>query len=251
MHRLAHARSLISQATGLGANHVAVALSGGKDSLAVLDLCVKALGPDRVSAFAMYFVPGLRTFETPVKAAAARYGIQLHLVPHWDLTRIYKHGALRPHTFRTSKMPDTVLPDIEELVRSRSGCDWVAYGHRADESLERRGMLKQTQGVDTKRRRFYPLWKWRAMDVYDYLATMRIPLPPQYGKDRMQGVGFEPEFLMWACSHAPDDYEKICRTFPMAEAQLKRWEMFPETRPQPKARKRKHAEHRDSEQGSG
>lgn len=54
---------------------VLVSFSGGKDSLAVLDLCCRAF--NHVVAFYMYLVPGLRHIEERLEWAKAKYGIEI------------------------------------------------------------------------------------------------------------------------------------------------------------------------------
>jgi len=48
---------------------VLVAYSGGKDSIATLDLCVKTFGIENVECFFMYFIPGLRCVEDELDKA--------------------------------------------------------------------------------------------------------------------------------------------------------------------------------------
>ncbi len=71
-----------------------VALSGGKDSLAVLDLACQCF--DLVECFHMWLVPGLECESGPVTAAAARHGVKVHEIPHWHLGRLFKAGTFSP-----------------------------------------------------------------------------------------------------------------------------------------------------------
>jgi len=226
----ADASQLLYEARKL-APRVLVGLSGGKDSLVTLDLAVRSFGPDNVVAFSMYLVRGLRCFEGPIERAARIYGVQVEYVPHWMLGTMLKDAVLMPHRGDAHTWRDTKLVDIEQLVRQRTGIDWIAYGHRAAESIERRGMLNRCQGFNADARRVYPVWRWRSADVFSYMSARGIPLPPTFGKDRLSGVDLRPETLLYIREHFPDDYRKILEVFPFAEAQLRRWEMFPETRP--------------------
>lgn len=225
MHALGSAQELLRRAKSAGAERVLVALSGGKDSLVSLDLCVKEFGAKNVVAWFMYFVPGLAIAEAPVRAAAARHGIELLTIPHWDLPRMFKFAVLRKHIRGTGDWRDVRLADVELLVRARTGIDWIVYGHRADESLERRGMIKACDGCDEKRRRVYPLRWWKGADSYAYLRMNRIPVPSTLGGFRNSGIDVSPECLHYLREHHPADYRKICNFFPFAEAALARAEM--------------------------
>jgi 3'-phosphoadenosine 5'-phosphosulfate sulfotransferase (PAPS reductase)/FAD synthetase len=223
---LPEARALLQRAraeTGL----ILVALSGGKDSLCTLDLAVEVFGPRNVVAFSMYLVKGLRCFEGPIEAAARRYGVRVEYVPHWMLGRMYKFAYLMPHRGNAHEWRETKLTDIEQLVRKRTGIDWIAYGHRAAESPHRRGMLNSFQGFNDRQKRVYPVWRWRVGDVYAYVRARRIPLPPTFGTYRAGGVSLNPEALTFIKKHFPDDYGKILEVFPFAEVQLKRRELYP------------------------
>lgn len=223
---LASAQRYLARARAAGADRFLVALSGGKDSLVSLDLAVKAIGADRVQAFFQYLVPGLRCEEAPIDYAARRYGIPITKVPHWELGRMVKYAVLRPHIAGTQGWRETKLADVEALVRQRTGCDWIVYGHRADESPERRGMLKACDGVDIARRRVYPVRWWKGRDSYAYLRHHHIPVPSMFGGARNAGVELTAECLAFLKEHHPDDYAKILEFFPFAEAVLVRAQMY-------------------------
>ena len=53
-----------------------VGFSGGKDSLACLDMAVKVYGVKNVVPFIMEFMPGLRITDEMTKPALARYGFK-------------------------------------------------------------------------------------------------------------------------------------------------------------------------------
>lgn len=222
MNRYATANALIGRAKAAGAARAIVALSGGKDSLVCLDLAVKSFGAAHVVAFFMYLVPGLAVEETPVRAAARRYGIELLTVPHWDLERMLSNAVLRPHILGIEHWRQLKLKDIELLVRKRSGLDWIVYGHRMDESPERRGMLRSFDGVDVTRKRVYPLMHWKGVDSYAYLRMNRIPVPSMLGGGRNAGVELTPESLHYLRAEHPEDYARILRFFPGAGAVLAR-----------------------------
>jgi hypothetical protein len=54
------------------------------------------------------------------------------------------------------------------------------------------------------------------------------------------GIDLQARTLVWMRDNHPADFAKLLRVFPMAEAQIVRGEMYPETLPQPKAKKGKH-----------
>lgn len=224
---LAEAIELIRAAATESPDGVIVGLSGGKDSLVTLDLCVRELGADRVRAFHMYMVRGLRCVEGGLRRCERRHGIEIVYVPHWMLGQAYKNATYMPHRSRADGWRDTRLGDIEMAVRAKLGPMWIAYGHRMCDSIERVGMLSRNGGLDRSGRRVYPLRSWNEAAVVAYLRARRIPLPPRLTilKRSMTGVSFQEDVLIAIREQFPDDFEKIVEKFPYLIAKLARFEM--------------------------
>jgi len=202
---------------------VIVALSGGKDSLACMDLCASTF--ERVEAFFMYLVPGLECAERPIKIVEKRYGIKVLRIPHWSLSHYLRYGLLRAPNYRAMLAPQITANDVETHVRSKLAADWIVYGHRMDESLQRRGMLHAIDGCWTKFRRIYPLWDWKSRDVFAYLKARKIALPGLTHGNLPSGFDLEPRSLLWMKQFAPDDYKRVLTAFPYAEARIAAWQV--------------------------
>lgn len=224
---LAEAVELIRAAAAESPDGLIVGLSGGKDSLVILDLCVRELGADRVRAFHMYMVRGLRCVEDGLRRCERRHGIEIVYVPHWMLGQAYKNATYMPHRSRADGWRDTRLGDIEMAVRAKLGPMWIAYGHRMCDSIERVGMLSRNGGLDRSGRRVYPLRSWNEAAVVAYLRARRIPLPPRLTilKRSMTGVSFQEDVLLAIREQFPDDFEKIVEKFPYLPGKLARFEM--------------------------
>lgn len=207
---------------------VVVGLSGGKDSLATLDLCVREFGASGVRPFHMYVVRGLRCVEDTLRWCERRYGVEVEFVPHWRLGLAYKYATYMPHRRRADGWRDTRQKDIEQAVRSKvDGSPWIAYGHRQNDSIERVGMLKRCGGFDRAGRRVYPLRSWNEASVLAYLRARRIPPPPRLtilGRS-MTGVNFQEDTLLAIRERYPDDFALIVEKFPYLPAKLARYEL--------------------------
>lgn len=212
---------------GALADGVIVGLSGGKDSLVTLDLCVLAFGAERVKAFHMYIARGLRCVEDGIRRCERRYKVEVLFVPHWMLGQAYKNAAYMPHRSRADGWRDTKMTDIEMAVRAKLKLDWIAYGHRQNDSIERVGMLSRNEGLDRVGRRVYPLRSWNEAAVMAYLRARRIPPPPKLTalKRSMTGVSFQEDVLVAIRDQFPEDFEKIVEKFPYLPAKLARYEM--------------------------
>lgn len=206
---------------------VIVGLSGGKDSLVTLDMCMKEFGATHVSAFFMYFVKDLRCVETTIRWCERHYKIEVHRLPHWCLGLAYKYATYMPHRTGANEWRDMRLVDVEQLARKKTGSEWLAYGHRMADSIERVGMLSKNQGHDEVGRRVYPLWRWNEASVMSYLRARKIPPPPKLTilKRAMTGVSFQEDALLAIREKFPDDFAKILEVFPYVESKLARYEL--------------------------
>lgn len=67
------------------------------------------------------------------------------------------------------------------LQLKEKNCDLVVLGYRMDESLQRRGMLKQySDGINWKSKECYPLRSWTSRITDAYVKANRIALAPEY-----------------------------------------------------------------------
>lgn len=210
-----------------GSDKVLVGLSGGKDSLVTLDLSVREFGAPNVHAFFMYLVKGLRCVEATLRWCERHYKIEVDYFPHWRLGLAYKYAVYMPHRHGTDGWRDMRQVDVEQAARTKTGVEWLAYGHRMTDSIERVGMLSKNEGFDTVGRRVYPLWRWNEASVMSYLRQRKIPPPPKLTilRRSMTGVNFQEDTLLAIRERFPDDYAKIVEKFPYLPAKLARFEL--------------------------
>lgn len=206
---------------------IIVGLSGGKDSLVTLDLAVREFGAANVRCFFMYLVKGLRCVEAGISWCRRHYKVEVDFFPHWRLGLAYKYATYMPHRHGADQWRDMRQVDIEQAARAKSEYEWLAYGHRMTDSIERVGMLSKISGFDTVGRRVYPLWRWNEASVVAYLRSRKIPMPPKLTilKRSMTGVNFQEDTLLAIRERYPDDFAKIVEVFPYLPAKLARFEL--------------------------
>lgn len=200
---------------------VIVGVSGGKDSVATLDLCVSA--GLKVHCYAMYMVPDLSFQVSYRDYLRDRYKLdEFWVIPHPDRARFYNIGE---YCLPCPDMPVHTFRDVWEAARVRFGCRWIATGEKKNDSLERRAQMSSWGAVQPARSRGFPLCEWSDKMVKDHLAKRGIPLAPDY---EMFGSSLAnpmaPEFLRPIKEKYPEDYERIVKDFPMAPAGLLRQE---------------------------
>lgn len=197
-----------------------VAFSGGKDSWACLHMAILIFGPGNVFVYNLYLVPGLECELREIRKAERRYGVTVRRLPHPGIYAALAVGHLQPCP--TAFRRKLQHADIYELVRDITNSDWLVFGHRMDESLQRRGMIKASAGLMVHLRKAYPLWNWKAADVFHYLNSCKIPAPEQYTEDDTTGLTLGANSLLYLKAKYPDDYRKVIQLFPLAEGQFLR-----------------------------
>lgn len=206
---------------------VAVFVSGGKDSIVTLDLCVRAFGRGRVEGVLMELVPGLDIEWRAVRVLERRFGVKVHGVPHWTRSHLLKESAFRPYVEGSEKIRALKLPDIERYAMAKLNCQWVASGAKAADSTNRNAQLKRVGGVEKASRRLYPIAWFKKADVYGYLRARKLPIPAMVGgKKQMGGISVTAECLRWLEKHSPTDLQKLYNDFPFASALLTREDLL-------------------------
>ena len=214
-------------------DEVIVSFSGGKDSVVVLDLCVRYF--KRVHVFFMYQVPGLSFQEATLRWYEDRYGLKIHRVPHPELAEWLRLGLFRHEDW---SVPAIGFNDLYHYVRVVTGGWWIAAGERIADSIWRRAMMKRAGSVDRLRGRFYPLMYWRKEDVLRYIAQRRLKVSPE---GKYLGHSFrslEPEEMFLTKLNYPTDFAKIERWFPFVGAAVMKFEMENADRVRVMARRR-------------
>jgi len=224
--------SVVQSAIAEGIDSVIVGVSGGMDSVAALDLCRQHF--KRVAAYNMYLVPGLSFQDRYLSYLEKRYSITIERLPHWVLSRMYRTCVFRHPTSQSAQTPRLSVSDIDAYVRQKFGIEFIATGEKYSDSIERNTQIVQCNGINHTRKRIYPLAWFKHEDVQHHLARQSIMLPPDYRlvleKSHRGNFGGLISFreLIPIRDNYPQDYEKICRYFPLAPAQLQRYEQLQE-----------------------
>lgn len=195
---------------------ILVAFSAGKDSLCVLDMCVRTF--KHVEAFFMYFVPGLSVIEEQLEAARQRWGVTIHQVPHWTLSRVLVNRAFQWPSYKQDDLQEFKLRDVYNLMKAKTGIEMIATGaRRADSLWRKRNLANIAHYTDL----MYPVVGWGKADIFGYLGMHKIPMPPSSG-GQMTGIGLVTPDLLWLHDEYPDDFKKLLKIFPFAEAVVHR-----------------------------
>lgn len=190
---------------------------GGKDSIALLDLCAPHFR--EVVCVYMYMVRDLEHLQKYQIWAESRYPNARFLhVPHYALSQYRRDGVLGCRRDPTQRVYQ--LNDIVRMVKRNTGLDWAIFGFKQSDSLNRRLMLRSypDQMTSETTRNAYPLSLYTNRDVLAYIRLKRLVPPITYGHGQSQGTDVSNlAFLLYCREYFPRDLERIYRDFPQAE----------------------------------
>ena len=193
-------------------NEAIVFCSLGKDSLVLLDLLFPRF--ERVVCVFMYFVPGLEHIERWVNWVKARYPkVEFIQIPHWNLTYILRSGM---YCVPNPKIKLLKLADVDNAMRLKFGIDYVFYGMKKADSMNRRLMLNTYPDYESAGK-VYPLADWTQKEVLTYMRQKGLPDPIRYSSKASGGIGFNLDCFLWLRENFPGDLKKIIKAFPMSE----------------------------------
>lgn len=189
----------------------------GKDSIALLDLIAPHF-KEIVCVF-MFIVPGLRHINRYISYASQRYpNARFICVPHYALPSYYKIGYLGCREIPGIKQ--LTLSKITDAVRERTGIEWVFFGFKQSDSMNRRLMLRtyRDEAINEAQKKCYPLSRYKNADVLAYIERHGLIRPECYGKGQSSGTSIEEiNYLLWLRKNFPDDLKKVFKEFPMSE----------------------------------
>jgi len=227
------AYALLDKVRATGHTKIAAALSGGKDSIATLDLCIQYFGQKNVHPFYLYWIKDLECENAILNKIQHFYKDmpQIVKIPHYGLAEFLRNctgRSLTPSIIeRLGPKSMWTAKKTEKVARMKTGAKWIAGGHRISDSLHRRGMLHQCSGFwqyGEKTRepiyRVYPIYKWSSHNVFSYLKERHLPTPDMFGNNYNKASGIEltnPVFISHLQRHYPNDYARVKHLFPFIE----------------------------------
>jgi len=200
-----------------------VGFSGGKDSLACLDMAVKVYGVKNVVPFIMEFMPGLRITDEMTKPALARYGFkELKKYPAEAFFGNYKDGYYGWENRSKQEIPNVTRKSIMKMIATENKISTIIMGIKSCDSSLIRNAVKRNLMYGGS---LYPIYDWKTEHVLAYLKMKNIEIPKQY-YDGFRGVTIADEDILYLHRHYPDDLEKIEQFFPFIKAIVFKYERY-------------------------
>ena len=176
-----------------------------------------------VVPFFMYLVPGLEFQEKMLRWYENKYNTEIIRVPHFEVSEFLKYGSF---TLYDHDIDIVGITDSYEYIRQQSGIHWIAAGERCADSIVRNAMIKQSGSIDYKRGRFYPIAYWKKNDVMQYIKHKKLYLSPEQKKLGFSFRSLAGSELAVIKENYPEDYKKILKIYPFAEAGVVRYQTY-------------------------
>lgn len=187
---------------------VLVAFSGGKDSLAVLDLCRRAFR--RVECFHFELVPGLAVTNARVAEPLKKLGVPCRYYRDPRAVDALRRGVFCDQSPACDRLKATTEKDVYQSAMRDAGIDLVATGKKFADYRQRAFHMRGGRIFG-----WHPLREWRKADVVGYLKARGIAIPPSHAE--AGGIDLTAASLRWMHAEHPDDFRIILKWFPYAE----------------------------------
>lgn len=206
-----------------------LAFSCGKDSIAGWLKLRESFG--RIEPFYQYIVPGLSFVEDSLSYYERFFGKPIRQVPHPSFLRMLKNFVFQPpercEVIEQAQIGRYEYTDVNRSVAALAGLPadtYVADGVRAADSPMRMMTIRKHGAINWKTRVYHPVWDMRKVELVELLRKSRIKLPIDYRLFGRTFDGLDLRFLLPIKKHLPQDYRRILEWFPLADAEVFRWE---------------------------
>ena len=231
--KLDEARRALEEAGRVGS--VAVAMSYGKDSIAVGALALEVLGPVPVMhQESSYRLPGWEPVQEYFRARTTVHTIPAKRTLEETIAWLHEVGlGYERETTYSSKTANRAKRDLGDAWCETHGINALALGLRAEESKVRK-MVMRKRGLVYQLRsgqwRVQPIGWWTVADVWALIFSRELPYPRVYdceshGYTRenlhntgwLTTIGARDGRIAWLRHHFPEQYRALVREFPRVQ----------------------------------
>jgi hypothetical protein len=201
---------------------VIVSYSGGKDSLVVLDQCVKA-GFTQIVCMYYYLIPGIKVVEKQLQYARERYKVEVLEYPSPLILTLLKSGMYSDPSLRLDRIPQWHVDDIEEMCRADTGIKLIATGHKKSDAMGQG--LSNAVWANKKENQVQPIINWNKFHLLSYMKAHNIPMPESDGRNS-SSMDLHPKNILWLHDNHYEDFVTFEKVFPYIRAIVKRREWY-------------------------
>lgn len=218
-----HIESTIAECQRLATihTHVAVGFSGGKDSLATLDLACRFF--KHVYAYYFYFIPDLVCEEEKLMVLSRRFKMTLLRYPDPFALMQMRQGIYCDQREQLEEIPEMSQRDWFDIIKGDTGATLLMSGEKKSDGVFRRNKIASQKNLLSDLYR--PLADWKKWEVLSYLKSRNIPIPDS-GTGDNGGVSLIAKEIVHLYDHYPEDFERLKSFFPYVEVPIKQRDFF-------------------------
>jgi hypothetical protein len=220
--------TVAEQAYKQGIRKVTLGFSTGKDSVAGLDLLLKA-GIEVIPIY-FYIVPGLGFVEKNLKRYEEHFGVKIVRMPHPILYDYINHQDWQPFDraknlsqFNLGVISFKNCIDMYLLSNGLKGYDYDCNCMKMSDSLNRRLLLRNKPDINHETKTIYLTKYFTTSQIFDYLKKNGIPLTDDYRIFGRSWDGLSYHFTLGVKKYYPEDYELIKSYWPLIDAEVMRY----------------------------
>ena len=192
----------------------------GKDSIALLHLLYPHF--EQVICVFMYVVKDLEHIARYMHYINKKYPkARIIQIPHFALFSYIKTGYLGHKKNEKQRLYN--LAELTDNIREKTAIEWVVFGFKQSDSMNRRVMLRtyQEESINEKNKKVYPLSIYKNSDIIEYIKLEKLITPEKYGNSQSSGTNItDINYLLFLRENYPNDLKKIINEFPLVERKL-------------------------------
>ena len=207
-----------------------LAFSRGKDSIAVA-LALR----DKIEMVPFYYddLPGLEFIDESLDYYERKlFGRRILRMPHPAFYKHLRDGLFQPiqraEILAAASIPSIDHADVVRMVKEQEGIEGdilSATGLRALDNAVRFISIRKHGPIRPGAGNWAPIWDWSKQRLMDEIEKSAISLPPDYTFLPRSFDGFSYLFLIPLKERYPRDYERVLDWFPLARAEILRFEI--------------------------
>jgi sulfate adenylyltransferase subunit 2 len=186
----------------------------GKDSIILTHYCAQIFL--RVICVYMYVVKGLQHIKKHQLYFENRFSNLEYLhVPHFCLGSYIKAGYMG--ITQDEKQKNYNLSQLNELIIEKTKIEWICFGMKQNDSLNRRLQLRgyEKNAINRINKKVYPLSEFTNKEVLGLIEINHLPRPIIRDNNRSQGESINDiNYLLWLQENYPNDLLLTFETFP-------------------------------------
>ncbi len=208
---------------------VLLAFSLGKDSLGAW---LKLRDHFTVLPYHTYRIPDMEFINDQIRYYEDFFDTRIIVLPNPDfyymIADLVWQTPGRARVCQAARLPNFTYAHIEQWIKEDYGLPqetWTATGVRSNDNMIRRMAMKRHGPINLNAHKFHAVWDWNIQKLHDEILAAVVRISVEYLMYGHSIGGLDYRFIKPILDHYPEDFQKILEWFPLAEAEIVRYEL--------------------------